>query len=294
MAKGRLWSCMRAGCINFWTAVVERCRRLDQWLRDRGALITAIATVALAFITYLYLQEAGKTREATKHMAIETKRLADITFDQFKIASYPTFLFTIEKPSIESDTLISKITVTNKGEITTQDATFFLCYAYEKDHGALMFKPNFKPFYEEEEEELTALDFSKKILPKAGCTIRTKLDLGKKDDLRNLKYLVVFIRFKVPYNDKFDYESSVYLLKGDPEEKEDEKLSYLWQVLSDKDARAVTQKAYVTIRDAWIGRMTRTQQDDEEATNLKKLQDFLVDYEETNVDNRIEESKDDV
>ena len=50
-----------------------------------GNLIVAIATVTLAVITWSYIKEA-------KEMRLETKRLADISVEQFKIRAYPAFV----------------------------------------------------------------------------------------------------------------------------------------------------------------------------------------------------------
>ena len=94
--------------------------------KDYSGLIVAIATIALALITYCHMNEAKEMREETKNMATETKRLADISIEQFKIKAYPAFLIEVKEISVDSTGIKKVFKVVNKGEITAHNVTFLI------------------------------------------------------------------------------------------------------------------------------------------------------------------------
>jgi len=85
-------------------------------------LIVGAATFLLVFVTAIYIFLSWT-------IAKETKRLADISIEQFKIKSYPTFLITRTNPTYEDGRYKDKIKLYNKGEISSHETSILIFYS---------------------------------------------------------------------------------------------------------------------------------------------------------------------
>ena len=161
-------------------------------------------------------------------MRYETKRLADISIEQFKIKSYPTFLVETEKPSVKSNELIQKYKIHNKGELTAFKVTSFLMNVYKNDEGGHDFFALDTTAYWVGEERQNTINFERKILRDTTEIIENIQLQSKIERLERLLYVLLFIRFEVPYDDKFSYEIYGYTLK----EKQK-----VWQPMANKTTK---------------------------------------------------------
>lgn len=130
-------------------------------------LIVGIATVLLVFVTSLYIFLSWK-------IANETKRLADISIEQFKIRSYPTFLIFRTNPTWQDGKYKDEITIQNKGEISSHKTSFLIVYAIltqePNQPKKLSFLSDWAYVYKDT-ENIEILDYSKNILPNSGTII---------------------------------------------------------------------------------------------------------------------------
>ena len=81
-------------------------------LNKYSNLIVGIATVLLVIVTGVYIFLSWK-------IATETKRLADISIEQFKIRSYPAFLVLRTDSTYTDGKYKDEIKIYNKGEISS-------------------------------------------------------------------------------------------------------------------------------------------------------------------------------
>lgn len=183
------------------------------WMTKNHGFMVAIATIVLAGITYFHIREAQKMRNVTKEMAVQTKRLADISIKQFKIKSYPTFLIEAEKPFVKSSILFQKYKITNKGDITAFKVTSFLMNVHRKQNGGQFFDPLNATTYWMGEERRRTLDNEIKIPRGEPMSVETRKEVTDENSLDNLLYVLLFIRFEVPYDDKFSYETHGFTLR---------------------------------------------------------------------------------
>jgi len=172
-------------------------RKFFPWLNQYSSLLVAIATLMLAFLTYNHIR-------VTKEMAVETKRLADISVEQFKIKSYPTFLVSIGNIKFKSDILFHKITFTNKGDITAHKVSFLPITIYQKESKALY--ETQRLVYKGPEKEINAAEFEVKILKNSGKELFLNIKSPNGYSFKDLRYLLIFIKFKVPYDENLSYE----------------------------------------------------------------------------------------
>lgn len=224
-------------------------------LNTYGTLLVALCTLVLAIMTYSHIDEAKKMRE-------ETKRLADISVEQFKIKSYPTFMFVVKGPSIDSNRIIDSVETHNRGTITAFNVTFLIVHVNEKDKGELKFFGLADHIYMDEVKR-SSLDFKTKILPGTLYKIESRRPLTAKYSIENLKYLLLFVRFKVPYDNKFRYEECAYIKKV--EKPKSDSTSYLWQRLNDEDTKKCISE--------YLRDIERTK-----TPEFKKVKTFLADY----------------
>ena len=201
-----------------------------------ATVILALATLALAAITYFNISE-------TKNMVRATKNLADISVEQFKIKSYPTFIIDVNQCSFDSETHEYKIAFTNRGEITAYKVTFLIVEGYEKESGAPHFVNNVTSLYESK-EKITALDHEVDILRDMQRTIITGGKYYHDYDLDKLNHLLLFIRFKVPYDDKYSYEEKAYRLEKKSVRKNGKALYHLEQITK-WDLKSLLEKYFI-------------------------------------------------
>ena len=246
-----------------WVKISKMIRLIRDFIKGKllstlniySTLLVALCTIVLAIITYCHIDEAKKMRT-------ETKRLADISVEQFKIKSYPTFIVVVEGPSIDSNRIINSITTHNKGTITAFNVTFLIVHVIEKDNGELEFIGLADHIYIDEVGR-SSLDFKQKILPNAFAKITSRKPLTAEYSIENLKYLLLFVRFKVPYDNKFRYEEWAYIKKV--KKTKSDLTSYLWQQLNDEDTKKCINECLRDIE------KTKTPE-------INKVKMFLTDY----------------
>ena len=216
--------------------------------------IVEYANVGVAFATLVLAI-------GTFWMALETKRLADISVEQFKIKSYPDFMVETDNVSFEENKLIQGYKVHNKSELTAHSVTILLVNAWEEGK-QYVFRTVDKAFYESDEHK-TTLDFETKIYRGSYKQLksRTSIPIGH-DSTASLKHALLYVRFKVPYDNKFRYEIFGYILKEDYQVPS--KAKTVWQGISQKDLESL------------IERMRKTEGTGSWSDKLKM---FFADYE---------------
>jgi hypothetical protein len=100
-------------------SVGSRIKKVFCFLSSHANLLVALATFFLAILTLKYIT-------VTTKMAEETKRLADISVEQFKIKSYPVFLVVTSPPVFNSANITQEFTINNRGEIAAHNVTLLL------------------------------------------------------------------------------------------------------------------------------------------------------------------------
>lgn len=194
-------------------------------LNQYGNLLVAAGTIALAIATYVHIDEARKMR-------LETKRLVDTTVEQFKIESYPSFsVIKIHGPSVESNNIVDSMEIINKGSISAFHVTILLLHRYHSKNG-IIFQRLMDSVYLDEKKRST-LDFERKFLSDSGRKIESRKPLEGVYSIENLRILLLFIRFKVPYDDSFSYEEKAYI--KEVKEKKPSSTSYNWEELNRED-----------------------------------------------------------
>ncbi len=168
-----------------------------------ASIIVAVATIALAIITYFQINEA-------KLMRIETGRLVNTGIEQFKIKSYPNLSIVFRPLSYQSNSILQVYEIRNRGEITAFDVTNLLIQVYEKD-SRRQFVNSW--FYKEDGEERNGLRFTFTISPNETKIIEKQDFMPDEWTFDSLKGELLFIRFKVPYDNKYRYESNAYRIK---------------------------------------------------------------------------------
>lgn len=173
-------------------------KRILSFLSKHSNILVALATFTLAGLTLSHIA-------VTRNMAVETKRLADISVEQFKIKSYPALVVYTPEINITSDSLIQTYIISNKGDITAHNVTFLPVLVCDKS-GILNFKTLHGTYY----EDIPTNDASKheiKIFKEASRRVIHKTSYQKGLNISELKYSLFFIKYKVPYDTKYRYES---------------------------------------------------------------------------------------
>jgi hypothetical protein len=80
---------------------------------------------------------------------------------------------------------------------------------------------------------MTTVDFPSNIFSNSGIEIKFEGQLYKDYRIENLLYSLLFIKFWVPYDDRYRYESFGFLLKQNVGEKNKHKL--VWQDIDIND-----------------------------------------------------------
>lgn len=216
--------------VKFMTVIIwlkflrKKIRYFFDILKPYGSLLAAFGTIFLATVTVFHIDEARKMRR-------ETKRLVDTTIEQFKIESYPSFFITnVQGPSIESNNIVDSMKIINKGSISAFHVTIMLLHRYQGKKDT--FQRLMDSVYVDEKERST-LDFERKFLPDSVHRIESRKPLEKVYSIDNLRTLLGFIRFKVPYDDKYSYEEKAYI--KEVKEKKPDTTSYGWEELNRED-----------------------------------------------------------
>jgi hypothetical protein len=211
---------------------LKKFRILEWWGRNDsrfvalGTLLAALATALMTVFTWCSIDEARKMRE-------ETKRLVDLTVEDFKIRAYPSFL--IEFPSVnwKENELYESIKIHNKGEITAHNFTVLMVRVFLKSQQNFLFEHDLRPFYKGEEFK-TTMNYPTKVFKDAFKFIESKQSIGKNDPRGNLTYLVFYIRFKIPLDSKYYYETFGFLLKEHITKKEVGDQTHFWQEIDNQ------------------------------------------------------------
>ena len=219
------------------SAFVDFTKKTISAINNHNALIVAIATIALVVVTYCHMDEAKNMRETTEKMVTETKRLADISVEQFKIKSYPTILITNKEYSLESDEIIQKFGFTNKGEMSAFNLSILIINTYKKNKKikskALRFKEKLNAHYIIADDKITSLDFETKLPPATKYLITQVDPIIPPFRVDHPIHALLIIRFKVPY-DTYRYETYSYILE---EEKK-------WQRMNDDDTYDLLERYF--------------------------------------------------
>ena len=234
--------------------------RLQQ-LNEYSNLIVGIATVLLVIVTAIYISLSMK-------IANETKRLADITVEQFKIKSYPTILITRGTPTYENGNYKDEIKIANYGEISsfeTKVAIFYAGSLLDKNMNmSFKFVLDWSTFFVlENAEKVNTLDYSVKIRSMTSRNIEITGPI-RKGIFDSIKYQLIIVRNKVPYDTSYNYETYAYGLERKEEYSATEKITLRWENLPDSNKEALIDNLF---------------EFDVIATNMEeKLIDFFIDY----------------
>lgn len=231
-----------------------------------------IATVALVKITHMNIKVSQKMVTATEEMAEQTRRMAEYTkyntdtlIEQFKMKSYPSLLIDATQSYAKPEGYEIILHIINKGEITAYGANTLLVNAYKQNQKYFFFA-NVAAYYGSKEEN-TSLDYSKDYLKDSRFRITMK---GKKYDkehkMDDLKNLLLIIKFKVPYSDKYQYEEFAFEWIKNPLHKNDISTKILQEV-SDNDSTFLMKK-YLTA----LIKSTKPVNE--------KIRSFFIDYKE--------------
>jgi len=198
-----------------------------------ASLIVALATIALAIITFFQINEA-------RQMRIETKRLVDIGVEQFKIKSYPDLSIVFRPLSYQSNKIIQVLEINNRGEITAFNLTHLLVHVYENNSGKSFINLH---SYKEDGEIRNGLRFKFNVSRDSKKIIVKQDFIPEKWTFDSLKRALLFIRFEVPYDNKYRYKSIGYRLRKDMNAKEPG-IIYRWFEMDSNDTNILI-KAYM-------------------------------------------------
>ena len=176
----------------------------------------------------------------------ETRHLADLTMEQFSIKSYPAFLVEIESFKLNPEICHHRIVIWNKGEITAHNVTSLIVDAYKRD-GGLDFNTVVSTYYESE-ERITTINFETKILRDTKATLTSESPYPEGYGPDSLQNCLLFVKFKVPYDMKYRYETFGFILKKSIKDKAEK--TYIWQPISSTDTRSLVQQ-YIDLSKQW-------------------------------------------
>lgn len=234
-------------------------------LNKYSNLIVGIATVLLVIVTGIYIFLSWK-------IATETKRLADINIEQFKIKSYPAFLILRTDPTYTDGKYKDEIKIYNKGEISSHKTSFLIFYVIFTQEAnqpkKLSFLPDWTYVYRDKEtENIQVIDYSKNILPNSGTIIGTE-NLVPDSIINNLKFQIIFIRHKVPYDEKYSYETHAFAWEVKKPDTDSNETAFHWETLPDSRKESLLENLFNS---------------DIIAPNREnKIVDFLVDFPSAN------------
>lgn len=209
-------------------------------INEYSNLIVGVATVLLVFVTAIYIALSWE-------IATETKRLADISVEQFKIRSYPTFLITRANPTFVDGRYKDEIKIINKGEISSYETSILILWALatrKEQKIGLSFASDWTYIYKDKDtENIDILDYNKKIPSKSATKFGIDNHMPEKI-LNKIKYQLIFIRHKVPYNKSFDYESSAFAWEVKKQDKDKTTNEYRWETLPNSKRDELLEKFF--------------------------------------------------
>ena len=244
---------MRHRTITFLNTIYNQIiHYLKKFLKDHTSVflgrpdyVVALATIILAYLTLanvslnrelaeatkklaaITIDQSKATQEmamATKDMAEETKRLADITVEQFKIKSYPTFLIEWLEVKLDADTLFQKYQIRNLGEMTAHKVSFMQVFFDSIKIYCC------KEYLTDELQRTTAMSIEKKILSNMALTVVNRVYLPNNFIVM---HSIIFVRFEVPYDSIYLYETYGYYLEKPLDETSE--LSKSWDIILDNN-----------------------------------------------------------
>ena len=192
------------------------------WWQSNSNSLVAIGTLALACATIWYIIEA-------RNMRIETKRLVDLSVKDFQLRAYPSFLIILEDVYFDAGKLYQTIKIHNKGELTAHDVLFLVVHVYENAQTETRVFKNLVQAYYEGDEWKTSLNYKTKIFREGHKSVASKTGFPEGQSIDTLKYLLLYIKFRVPYDANPKFETFSYTLKKDFRKTDNEKQYYFWQ-----------------------------------------------------------------
>jgi len=167
--------------------------------------------------------------------------MVDLSVEQFRIRHYPTFQVIAEKMTAGSDRIFQEFKITNKGDITAFKVSplFVNAYVHNLVIGGnlaknMQFSVVFGSVYEFEGKKMSSeveIDVLKDSPMAFVC--HPKYPQGLTFD--NLKNALLFIRFKVPYDNKYRYSSYGFSLQEAIEGVTLPGQSYIWIKMDARD-----------------------------------------------------------
>lgn len=257
-------------------------------LKEYSSLIVATGTIVLAVVTAFHInytkEMAGETKkladqtqkmtgetqrlaDETKAMSKETQRLANLGITEFKMRAYPAFLIETGDLYLESEKLKQSFKVVNKGEITAQKVTSLVVNYHLNNKGEYIFWNILKAYYKDTEWK-TSLNYETKIFGNGGGSlIISKSEFPDNHSLNTLKHALLYLKFKVPYVEGYDFETYGFILKRDLRKSDTDKDYYLWQELDVDFTNKLIEKHLISVKD-YQG----------EKEGMRMVKNFLKDY----------------
>lgn len=170
-----------------------------------STLALAVATVAMAIMTWLHVQKTGE--------------MIKVNQEQFKLVSYPTIVITGHPAAkLSSD---FEIQLSNRGEITAFNFSTMIVHLYSvpiKTDSGIKIENNFRvnikaeyidgsafePSLETYNSDVSIVSYS--LFPKITSKNFGTFYVDNDHTLGNLKNTIVFARFLVPYDKKYRYQ----------------------------------------------------------------------------------------
>ena len=258
MARGKLGIFLIKLIILLFNLIMGWLKKALEWLKPYSNLIVGIATIVIAIATVKLVSTTKAHINEAARMRIETKRLADLSTEQFKIKSYPTFI--VETPNIttEKSKIHQETEIKNVGEITAHKLKVLFVLVYQEPNNT-QFECLDNVYYCDGAEKIRTLDYERIIPSKALINVENDHHFSDNYPISKLKNLLVFLRFWVPYDTKLRYEYFGYSLK----KVNNANSSYVWQEMIQKDT---SNK---------VGLLIKTVFPDGE----KRIQSFFVDFD---------------
>jgi len=200
-------------------------------------LIVGTATVLLVVVTAVYIFLSWT-------IAKETKRLADISVEQFRIKSYPTFLITRTNPTYADGRYKDQIKIHNKGEISSYETSILILYAIRTQEQPLSFLANWTYVYRDKDtESIDVLDYSKKIPANSWASIGIDIPVPE-SIIKNLQYQIVIIKHRVPYDPSFTYETHAFAWEVTKQDDDSKQNTFHWETLPDSRRDVLREKLF--------------------------------------------------
>ncbi len=205
------------------------------WLNIREAGKMRGETKRLVDITIEQLKEAREMRIQTEKMAdssvrqakqaermadnssrqtLETKRMIDSQIEQFRIKSYPAFLVSAEEVSVDSAMITEKFSFWNRGQIVALQTSVLAMNAYQKPP-SLPFIDVFNDVLYEYAGKKSVGEVEINLPPTSGYNITIKNHFPPTESIETLKTVLLLVRFKIPHDRKYSYETHAFVLNGD-------------------------------------------------------------------------------